>query len=48
MPIDANQLQMLNLHERNKKISYLPMYYGIPGKDTLTAKQLINQVDQAA
>ena len=45
---DQAQLQALNEHERNKKVSDLPAYYGVPGKDTITAKQLIRRVEQAA
>ena len=48
MPADPAQLQTLNEHERNKKVSDLPAYYGVPGKDTITAKQLVRRVEQAA
>ena len=48
MPADPTQLQTLNEHERNKKVSGLPVYYGLPGKDTITTKQLIRRVEQAA
>ena len=48
MPADPAQLQTLNEPERNKKMSDLSACYGVPGKDTITTKQLIRRVEQAA
>ena len=48
MPADPAQMQALNEHERNKKVSDLPAFFGQPGKDTVTAKQLIQRIGKAA
>ena len=48
MPIDQNQLQTLNAHERNKRVSEIPQFYGVPSKDTVSARQLIVRIEQAA
>lgn len=48
MPADPAQLQALNQHDRNKKVADIPHWSAIPGKDTLTAKQLIQKIEHAA
>ena len=48
MPADPAQMQALNEHERNKKVSDLPAFFGQTGKDTVTAKQLIQRIEKAA
>jgi len=48
MPIDPAQLQTLQEHDRNKKISDIPKFLGLPGKDRHTAKQTIQMIDLAA
>ena len=42
MPVNQDQLETLDAHERNKTIAQ------IPSKDTVTAKQLITRIEQAA
>ena len=48
MPVDQDQLETLNAHERNKTIAQNLHYHAIPSKDTVTAKQLITRIEQAA
>ena len=48
MPIDPAQLQTLQEHDRNKKISDIPKFYALANKDTNTAKQIIQQIELAA
>ena len=48
MPVNPDPLETLNAHERNKTIAQIPHYHAIPSKDTVTAKQLIIRIGQAA
>ncbi len=48
MSADPAQLHALNQHDRNKKVADIPHWHAILGKDTLTAKQLIQKIEHAA
>ena len=48
MPVDPNQLETLNTQKMNKTIAQILHYHAIPSKDTVTAKQLIIRIKQAA
>lgn len=48
MANQAEHLAALDQHERNKRIGDIPNFYGLPGKDTHTAKQIITRIEQAA
>ena len=48
MPINQDRWETLNARERNKTIAQIPHYHAIPSKDTVTAKQLIVRIEQAA
>jgi hypothetical protein len=43
----ANLAQALNDHDRAKRSTDIPLYYGQPGRDTIVARLLIVRVTDA-